>query len=42
MLFRYSRLFTNDEIDKRIELFNKNKTKLYSYCFNCDIDNKLS
>ena len=37
---KYSALFPNDEINKRIELFNK--TKLYSYSFNCDIDNKLS
>ena len=35
-------IFANDEINKRIELFNKNKTKLYSYSFNCVIDNKLS
>ena len=39
---KHSAIFANDEINKRIELFNKNKTKLYSYSFNCDIDNKLS
>ena len=38
----YSAVYAYDEINKRIELFNKYKTKLYSYSFNCDIDNKLS
>ena len=42
LLLSIQHYLPNDEINKRIELFNINKTKLYSYNFNCDIDNKLS